>query len=234
MMSKNQMRFTGLLYVLVIVFAGLAQGFVRESIVVSGDASTTATNIINQAGLFRFGLISDLIAFLIDAVISVMFYQMLKPFGKTLAMVSSALRLLAHPAIGTLNLFHHYLALHVLNGADYLSVFESSQLEAMSLFFMDAHRNGYLIAGGFFGVHCALLGYQLIKSNLVPKFFGFMMMIAAVGYLTETVGDFMFPGNEVLLAWFVGISAAIGEVGFAFYLLIIGKRKSIEIEMEGA
>ena len=138
-MTKSSLRFTGFLYLLVIICAGFSQGYVRGSLVVPADAAATAANILNNEGLFRLGLTTDLIAFILDAVISVMFYQMLKPYGKTLSMVSSALRLIAHPAIGSLNLLNHYLALHVLGG-DFMIGFQSDQLESLSLLFTDAHR----------------------------------------------------------------------------------------------
>ncbi len=222
---KSQVRMTGVMYLLVIICAGFSQGYVRANLVVQGDAAMTALNIVENTGLFRLGLAADLVAFILDAVISVMFYRLLKPYGKTLALVSSSLRLLAHPAIGALNLLNHYMAFHVLNDAAFSSAFDPMQLEAMSLMFMDAHRYGYLIAGGFFGVHCFLLGLLLIKSDIIPRIFGAMMIVAATGYLMETFGDFLFPGNEVWLAWVVGLAAALGEVELTLFMLIKGIRK---------
>lgn len=228
LMSTRTVRFTGLLYLLVIVCAGFSQGYVRNNVLVPGDAAATAMNILSDTNLFRLGLASDLVAFILDAIISVLFYQMLKPFGKTLALVSSALRLVAHPAIGALNLLNHYMALHVLSGGEYLASFDDAQLESISLMFMDAHRYGYLIAGGFFGIHCFLLGLLLYKSNMIPKFFGLFMTVAAAGYLMETFGNLLYPGNEAWLAWVVGLSAALGEVALTLYMLIKGTKKSYD------
>ncbi|MTI38059.1 DUF4386 domain-containing protein [Fulvivirga lutimaris] len=224
--QSSKVRFIGLLYLLVIICAGFSQGYVRANIVVPDDAALTASNILENIMLFRVGLAADLFAFILDAIISVMLYQLLKPYGKMLAMVSSSLRLLAHPAIGALNLLNHFMAYHVLSQAGYLSAFEPEQLESLSLLFMDAHRYGYLIAGGFFGFHCFILGYLLIKSDLIPSFFGWMMIVAAIGYLMETFGDFLYPGNEVWLAWVVGLSAALGEVELTLYMLIKGTKNS--------
>lgn len=222
----KEARLTGLMYLAVIVCAGFSQGYVRANLFIPGDAVATATNIMENSGLFRLGLVSDLIAFILDAVISVMFYQMLKPYGKTLALISSSLRLLAHPAIGAINLLNHYMAMDVLTGMEMMTGFEVVEIQTLSLWFMNAHRYGYLLAGGFFGLHCLLLGFQLSKSRLVPVFFGVAMMIAGVGYLMETFGDFLFPGNEEWLTWVVGLSAALGEVELTLYLLIKGVKKS--------
>lgn len=231
-MRKGQVRITGLMYLAVIICAGFSQGYVRGTLVVQGDAVTTATNIMNNADLFRLGLTTDMIAFLLDAVISVMLYQMFKPFNKNLAMASAALRLIAHPAIGSLNLLNHFMALHILWGAEFLGSFEADQLQSMSLLFMDAHRNGYLIAGGFFGIHCLLLGILIYKSNIFPKIFGGFLFGAAAGYLLETFGNFSVPGYEEWTALIVGIAAALGEVSLTLYMIFKGVTNAYDAELK--
>lgn len=223
-MQRSTYRLTGVLYLFVIILAGFSQGYVRGTLVIPGDALATATNILENIGLFRLGLTTDLMAFILDAIISVLLYQMFRPFGKNLAMASAALRLVAHPAIGSLNLLNHYLAYQVLGGAEFLTVFSDVQLNSLSMLFLEAHRYGYLIAGGLFGVHCLLLGILIYRSNTVPKIFGGFLMGSAAGYLIETFGNFNAPGYEMYTALIVGISAAIGEVAFTFYLLIKGRK----------
>lgn len=225
-MKKKTYRLTGLLYLLIIICAGFSQGYIRGSILVPGDALVTADNILQNEALFRLGLSLDLVAFMIDAVVSVLLYQMFKPFGKTLAMVSAALRLIAHPAIGSLNLLNHYLAFHILGDAEFLTVLDETQRQSLSLLFMDAHRSGYLIAGGFFGLHCLLLGVLIYKSDSIPNIFGGLLIGSAAGYLIETFGNFTVPGYEEYTALIVGIAAAIGELSFTFYLLIKGRRSA--------
>lgn len=234
LMSVRQIRITGFLYLLVIICAGFSQGYVRANIVVPGNAALTAANIIENESLFRIGLVADVIAFTLDLAISVLFYQMLKPFGKTLAMTSSALRLLAHPAIGSLNLLNHYMAFYVLGSGGALAALEPQQLESLSLMFMHAHQYGYLIAGVFFGVHCFLLGLLLNRSAIIPRFFGYFMLLAGIGYLMESFGNFLFPGNEAWLAWVVGLSAALGEVELTLYFLIKGARPGYKVRMKPA
>lgn len=224
-MQKKTYRLTGLLYLLVIICAGFSQGYVRGTLVISGDAAATANNILENEVLFRLGLSLDLVAFIIDAIISVLLYQMFKPAGKTLAMVSAGLRLIAHPAIGSLNLLNHYLAYQVLGGSEFLTTFDQAQLETLSLFFMDAHRYGYLIAGGFFGLHLLLLAVSIYRSNLIPSVFGGFMLGSGAGYLIETFGNFNVPGYEEYTALIVGFAAALGEVSLTFYWLIVGRKK---------
>jgi hypothetical protein len=222
---KQLARLTGLLYLVVIICAGFSQGYVRGTIVVPGDAAQTALNILEQGGLFRLGLATDLIAFTADAVIAVLFYQLFRPVSPALSMVAAALRLLAHPAIASLNLLNHYMAQHVLESKGWALSHSPEQLYDLSLLFMDAHRAGYLIAGATFGLHCLLIGLLIYRSGFIPKAFGVLMSLAGLTYLMETFGVFLFPGNDTWLALLVGGAAALGEVSLMVYLLVRGVRE---------
>ncbi len=224
---KRTARVTGVLYLLVIILAGFSEGFVRSSLIVTGDAAATASNIMASEGLFRLGFATDLIAFMCDAAIAMLFYVLLKPAGKTIALVAAAFRLLAHPAIAAVNLLNHFVVLPLLSGSAYLSGFGQEQLNGLAMLFLDLHGYGYLIGGAFFGVHLFLLGYLLYKSNLFPSIFGVFMIIAAFGYLTESFGDFLLPGNETLFAWFVAVPAVIAEFSLTLWLLIKGVKEPV-------
>ncbi len=224
--SIKLIRFTGLFYLVVIICAGFSQGFVRETLVLSENAVETAHSILQNKGLFQFGLTTDLIAFQLDAVIAILFYKIFSPFNKTLAMVSSAFRIIAHPAIGSLNLLNHYMALKVLETDSLSNSFSTAQLQQISGLLMDAHHYGYLIAGSFFGVHCLLLAILIYRSNVFPKMFGGLFLGAAAGYLIESFGNFNALGYEVYTALIVGVTAVLGEVGLTFYMLVKGTTES--------
>jgi hypothetical protein len=224
MPQRKTARLTGALYLLVIICAGFSQGYVRGTLFVPGDAAATLSNITASEGLFRLGLVTDLVAFLLDAAIAVLLYYLLRSAGETLAMISSAFRLLAHPAIGSLNLLNHYMALETAQVGGPLSALGPEQQEAWTTLFMTAHNYGYLLAGAFFGVHCLLLGILLRRSVHFPGILGWLMAIAALGYLLESFGNFIAPGHEETLAIIVGSSAAVGEIALTLYLLIKGIR----------
>jgi hypothetical protein len=154
--------------------------------------------------------------------VSVLLYVLLAPVDRTLSLIAAGFRLVAHPAIASLNLLHHVAALQLLGGADYLTVFDPAQLQALALFFLDLHGWGYLIAGAFFGLHCFLLGVLLFKSGFFPKALGILMVIAAVGYLTESFGNILFPAYEGLFIWVVAVPAVVAELSLGLWLLIKG------------
>ncbi len=219
---KKMARITGVLYLIIIICAGFSEGFVRSSIIVPGNATETVDNIVNSEWLFRVGFVSDLVAFLCDAAVAILLYVLLRPVSKTLSLLAASFRLLAHPAIASINLLNHFIALSLLSGAGYLNVFEAGQLQAMVLLFLNMHNIGYLIAGAFFGVHCFILGYLLYKSDLFPGILGILMIIASISYLADSFGNFLVPGHEEILQWIVGLCAGIGELSLTFWLLIKG------------
>ena len=228
-MGVKQIRLIGLLYLLVIILAGFSQGYVRGSIFVPGDSVETASRIIENQSLFRMGIVTDLLAFIVDAIISVLFYRLFKPYNNSMAMIMASLRLIAHPAIASMNLINHYMAYKVLSGGSFMLTFNSEQLESLSTLFLDAHSYGYMIAGAFFGFHCLFLGILILKTQVFPRIFGGLLIGSAAGYLIESFGNFSIPGHEGTTALIVGVTAAIGEVGLTFYMLIRGaKRKYVE------
>lgn len=217
-------RVAGFLYLVIFLCAGFSEGYVRSSLVVPGDATATAANITSSSWLFRVGFASDLIAFMSDAVVAVLLYTLLRPVSKTLSLLAAVFRLLAHPAIASINLLNHFVALLLISGAGYMSAFGVDQINALASLFLDAQHYGYLIAGAFFGVHCLLLGYLLFKSEYFPGILGILLGIAAVGYLAESFGNFLFPRHESIYAWIVAVPAVIGELSLCLWLLIKGVR----------
>lgn len=215
-------RMTGILYLIIIICAGFSQGVVRSSLVIPGDAASTAANILASEGLYRLGFVTDLIAFLSDLAVSVLLYILLRPVNKTLSLIAASFRLLAHPAIASVNLLNHYLALHLLGGESYLGVFSPDQLYALVLLFLDTHTTGYLIGGAFFGVSLLLHSYLVAGSGYFPRVFGILLAIAGVGYMFESFGTFLLPAYAEIFTWIVAVTAVLGEVSFTGWLLIKG------------
>ena len=131
--------------------------------------------------------------------------------------MAASFRLIAHPAIASLNMLNHFAALAVLDGS-----FVVTRPESFSLFFMELHSTGYLVAGVFFGVHLLILGYLLVKSELFPKILGLLLGIAGLGYLIESFGSFLLPAYADFYTMIVTVTAVLGEISFTFWLLVKG------------
>ena len=95
------------------------------------------------------------------------------------------------------------------------------------MYSLELHGYGYVLAGAFFGVHCALLGYLLVKSAHFPRVLGVLMYAAAAGYLFESYAVFVAPSVGDLAGALVVATAGVGEVSLCLYLLIRGTRPDV-------
>lgn len=72
----------------------------------------------------------------------------------------------------------------------------------------------------FFGIHLFLLGFLVYKSGYMPKWLGALIFIASTGYIIDPL--LRFSGYAVE----IGMYTFFGEVLFAFWLVIKGRKLS--------
>src|SRR5439155_21958488 len=82
---KRLARIAGLLYLLVGIFGGFAQGFVYPKIYVAGDAATTSANLIANSGLVRLGVVADFFDNTIWVFLALILYRLLNYVNKDVA-----------------------------------------------------------------------------------------------------------------------------------------------------
>jgi hypothetical protein len=212
-------RIAGVLILLTVVFGPFSMVYIPSRLIVSGDATTTASNIMASEGLFRLGIVSDAFIFLIEIALTGLLYALLKPVSKTLALIAAFSRL-AMTIVQGINLLNHFFVLILLSGATYLSVFPPDQVHALVLLFLNAHESVVLIWGLFFGLHLAVLGYLVYTSGYLPRMLGVVLSIVAFCYLTQSLGTILLPEYKALFTS-VGFLAII-EIAFPLWLLIKG------------
>ena len=217
-------RIAGLGYLVIIAAGIFAEFFVRGQLVVPGDPSATARNIIASEQLFRVGIAGDLIMLLCDAVVAIALYLLLKPISKKLALLATGFRLL-HTAVYGANLFNLVLALLYLTGGSTASGNDVSQTYNYAAAFLGAHQYGYALGLIFFGLHCMLLAFLLFKSPLFPRTLGVLIGLASVGYLVDSFARILlldYAAYESTLMMVVFIPAFVAELSLCLWLLIKG------------
>jgi hypothetical protein len=214
-------RVAGFLLLFIVLIAPFSQLYVPSTLVVPGDATATANNIGASGWVFHLGIVSDSLVFLIEIVLCVLLYVLLRPVSRTLSLVAAFARL-AMTIIQGINLLAYFAVLLLLSGAAYLTVFTPAQLDALALLSLDGHQYGVYIWEAFFGFHLAVLGYLIYKSGYFPRILGVLMVFAALGYLTHSYGSWLYPSYAETLASVVGITAIIGELPFFLWLAIKG------------
>lgn len=212
-------RIAAILTLLIVVLAPFSMLYIPTTLIVPGDAASTANNIMASQGLFRVGMVTDSLVFLIEIALTVLLYVLVKPVNKTLSLVAAFSRL-AMTVIQGINLLNHFIILLLLSGASYLTIFAPDQLQALVMLFLNAHESAVLIWGLFFGLHLLVLGYLVYKSGYLPKVLGILLLIVALCYLIQDFGNMLFPEYKAL---FTSIgSLAFLEIAFPLWLLIKG------------
>ena len=174
----------------------------------------TANNIIASAGLFRIGIFIFLIVAVLDVVIAWALYFLLKPVNQSLSLLAAWFRVV-YAAIFVSALNNLLIVLQLLNGSDYLQVFETDQLHAQVMLSLNAFTDGWNIGLAIFGLHLLVLGYLVFKSGYLPKFLGILVVIAGSGYLIDNLGKLLSPDYNITISMFT----FIGEVLLIFWLL---------------
>lgn len=225
-------RAGGALYLVIIACGLFAELAVRGALVVADDAAASAANIRGAEGMFRAGFAADTIMLLADAALAFILYALLKPAGKTLALVAASFRLSQTAVLGV-NLLIFYAALLILGDAPYLAGLGGPEREALAALMLDLHAHGYDLGLIFFGAHCVLIGWLLIRSDSFPSLLGYLLIAGGCAYLVGSYTRFLAPDLTGSVAPVYAI-CLVSELAFGLYLLIRGVRPAPHAQAAGA
>ena len=171
-MSQSQaVKYLRIIYPIWMVIAVVGVMYVPSTLIVPGDASTTASNIMGNELLFRTGIATSLVTQLIHILMVLILYQLFKSVNKDHSWLLVVFGLVGVP-ISMLNDLNRVAALLIVRGADYLTAFEPSQLNALMMFFLDLNEQGMFIGSIFWGIWLFPLGYLIYKSGYFPRALG--------------------------------------------------------------
>lgn len=215
---RKAARAGGILYLAIFVTGLFAQIVVRDRLIVPGDVTATASNIMASTLLFRMGFAAGLLMLLCDVAVTLILYVLLKQTSKNLALLSTFFRLVSIAVMG-INLLHHLGALFFLDGKDYLKVFEPQQLHALAYLSLRLYDYGYNISLAFFGVHCLVLGYLLFRSVYFSRVLGVLLVVTGLCYLVNSFSWFLVPAFAGKLYPVILVPCFVGELSLSFWLL---------------
>jgi len=224
--TKKTARFAGTLYILLVLTGVYSLIYVPTALVVFGDAAATAENIRSSELLFRSGILSGLVSNVIFVFLVLALYRLLKETSHNQAMLMVTLVVIS-VATGFANTINQLGALIALSGADFLSVFEKPELDAIAYLFIRLNSWGIQIIQIFWGLWLFPFGLLVYRSGFIPKILGVLLMIAGFGYL---LGSFMFqilPQYDGALSTFIMV-LEMGELPIIFWLLIMGAKSQSE------
>ncbi len=125
--------------------------------------------------------------------------------------------------ISFLNVLNDVAALVLVSGADFLSVFEKGQLDALVLVFLRLHSYGLLVAQIFWGLWLFPFGILVIRSGFIPRVLGFLLFIAGFAYVVSSFTSLCLPQYRQLVGQFAMV-LELGELPIVLWLLIWGAK----------
>jgi hypothetical protein len=219
---RRAAKIAGVSYVLLFALGIFANFFVREGLVVTGDAQATAANIMESEGLFRLGIVSFLVIFVLDVVVAWALYIVFRNANRDLSLLAAWFRIVYTVFLGVAAVFF-FQALQLLSGSDFLTAFDSEQLNAQALVALDTFNAAWLVGLVGFGIHLVLLGYLVIRSGYAPKALGYLLIAAGTAYVIDTTANALlgnYDDYESLFIAIVAVPSIIGEGWLGLWLLL--------------
>jgi hypothetical protein len=190
------------------------QVYVPGRIIVPGDVAATAHNVVAAEGLFRAGIVVDILIFVSDVVIAWAFYQLLKPVDDGLALLGAFLRI-ADAAILAVVTLNGLVTVRLLSGVDYVQAIDVRQLQGLARLFMGMRGTGLYIGFVFLGAGSTVFAYLLFRSRYVPRALAAWGILASPLLALGALATLLFP-------WFPATASMASMVPMFFYEVPLG------------
>jgi len=222
---KKVARIAGVLYLSMVLTGPFSLIYVPNKLIVSGNAASTAGNILAHENMFRLAILADLVGSVLFICLGIALYRLLGSVNKIWAGLMVAF-VLVSATVGFLNTLNNIAALTLFRGPDYFAVFDKPQRDALGMLFIRLHSQGIFINEIFWGAWLFPFGLLVFRSGFLPRFIGVWLMINCFGYLALSVIALFFP-TYYSAAFEFGQPILFGELAIMLWLLIKGARAPV-------
>jgi hypothetical protein len=215
-------RFTGLAMLFSIIFGALGEAYLPGLIIVRGDPAATAANIAAHPMLFRFTFASYLVEGFCDIILCVLWYLLLKPVNRNLALISAFIGIVSMITFAIAQSSFWASSL-ILRDTGIGAAFSIEQQQALSFL---AVRISTMIASlflCFYGTASMIRGYLIFRSGYLPKALGILLMIGGTGFFLRSASYILAP--QYGSGWML-IPMAFAGIPLMLWLLVKGVDRS--------
>ena len=91
--------------------------------------------------------------------------------------------------------------------------------------FLAASRNGQIFVQLFWGLWLLPLGLLIVRTAVIPRVLGALLMFGCLGYCIKVFGLILVPDFAGIPGIrYVSIPGSVGEIGTCLWLLVMGAR----------
>jgi hypothetical protein len=219
--QKRSGRIAGILYLVLAITGGFGIMYIPAAILIPADPVATAENLVDNELLFRLSIFSQIISQTIFVFLVLVLYRLFRDVNLTNAKIMVGLVIVAVP-IALVNTLNQLIALQLLNGDSYLEIFDREQLQTMVMIFLNLSNDGVAVAQIFWGLWLFPFGRLVIESGFIPRWIGYLLIIACFGYLANSIAHLLLPGYVAAVAPFTAVAGLVAEFSIILWFLIKG------------
>jgi hypothetical protein len=217
----RQARLAGVCYLLVIAGGLFAQVYVRGGLIVPGDAGATAQSIADQESLWRWGVAVHLLYLVPAIMVNLLVSGLFRSVRPALARIALVLALTA-TTIEAMSLLFTYVPVTILEDGGALRGLSTGQRVALSYLAVRLFSTGFSFSLLFFAGFCVLVGVLIVRSRLVPRVLGVLMVAAGACYAVNTLAGILAPAVASAINPAILLPCLLGELALALWLLVRG------------
>ena len=181
-----------MLYVFTSIVGFSAIGYVPDKLIVHGNAAATANDVVASECCFDCGSRAN------SSARPVLFSS---PWLCTSCSKASAddsvslmmLLIVVSVPIVLVNELNSIAALVLVHGADFLSIFDKPQREALAMLFLNLHDHGFVVVEIFWGLWLFPLGLLVYRSRFLPRFLGVWLGLAGFAWVVLSLTGILLP-----------------------------------------
>jgi hypothetical protein len=215
-------RIAGAVYLSTLPIALYCWSYIPDKLIVRGNATATADNIVAHETWFRLSIVGDLLGHVIFICLGFLLYKLLREVNRTWALAMLGF-VLVSAAVGFLNGLNSIAAVILFRGSDFLAVLDKPQRDALAMFFLRLHGQGFFINEIFWGVWLFPFGLLVFRSGFLPRFLGIWLIVACFAWLILSMTALLFPAYYDATSRLVQ-PVTLGEMAIALWLLIKGAK----------
>jgi hypothetical protein len=227
-MSKRKFAYAAAFGLLAMaVLAPIAQFGILATLIVPADPAATATKIAGSLGLFGGAILAFFAVAVLDVVVALALYVLLRPVNRSLALAATALRVV-YAVVFAVALASLWNVIQVLSPSG--TAAPSAAVIAQVSSSIESFNTVWDIGLAIFGIHLLGLGALLVRAPSFGRVIGALVVIAGVGYIVDSLGRLLvadynltlsmltFVGEALLIVWLFrlamrGSRAPAGEDG---------------------
>jgi hypothetical protein len=214
---RKAAKVAGFMFLFAFIVPTLNWAFVLSKLIVAEDVIATANNIMANELLFRIGITIELIMSAGLVVLALALYIILKPVNKNLASLALLLKLLEATIVASIVLVS-FVALQMLSGDAYSTVFTPEQLQVPVGLILNAHTTIFSIPMVILGLDMMVFSYLFFQSKYIPGllaglgilsfaliFIHAVMYILAPQYAAMPMNQIIFYAPSGLFEMIIGV-----------------------------